>query len=120
MKNQHQLTSQQWNETVTIQVKMNVFQKLLQEKRYEELSQLEKYVASWKYKQQILRIYEEQSKKLKIGYFAQHQTEELISEASAFEHLQKLHPNQTETRLRSHLGNFGFEGKSWGLFGCCH
>ena len=51
------------------------------------------------------------SKKLQVGYFAQHQTEELSANLSAFEHLQKLFPDQTETRLRSHLGRFGFEGK---------
>ena len=43
---------------------MNIFQKLSKEKRYEELSQLEKYLANWKYKQQILHIHEEQTKKL--------------------------------------------------------
>ena len=51
------------------------------------------------------------SKKLKIGYFAQHQAEELTANLNAFEHLKLLHPNETENRLRAHLGRFGFEGE---------
>ncbi|HIA80655.1 MAG TPA: ABC-F family ATP-binding cassette domain-containing protein, partial [Rhodospirillales bacterium] len=51
------------------------------------------------------------SKKLKIGYFAQHQAEELTANSNAFEHLKLLHPNETENRLRAHLGRFGFEGE---------
>nr|MCS5612495.1 ATP-binding cassette domain-containing protein [Candidatus Poribacteria bacterium] len=51
------------------------------------------------------------SKKLKIGYFAQHQAEELTANSTAFEHLKLVHPNETEKRLRAHLGRFGFEGE---------
>jgi ATP-binding cassette subfamily F protein 3 len=48
--------------------------------------------------------------KLRIGYFAQHQTEELDPVASAYRHLARLEPDTTEPRLRAHLGRFGFSG----------
>jgi len=48
------------------------------------------------------------SRKLKIGYFAQHQAEELTPSASAYEHLNALYPLEPEARLRAHLGRFGF------------
>ena len=51
------------------------------------------------------------SKKLKIGYFAQHQAEELTANSTAFEHLKLVHPNETEKHLRAHLGRFGFQGE---------
>lgn len=47
---------------------------------------------------------------LKIGYFAQHQLEQLRPEASALWHLQKLDPKATEKDLRNFLGGFGFRG----------
>jgi len=49
------------------------------------------------------------SRKLKIGYFAQHQTEELVPSASAYEHLNQLYPLEPEARLRAQLSRFGFE-----------
>lgn len=48
------------------------------------------------------------SKKLKIGYFAQHQSEELNPDQSAFEHILEHRPKDAPTRLRGHLGSFGF------------
>lgn len=48
------------------------------------------------------------SKKLQIGYFAQHQTDELNTNASAYEHLNERYPMEPEARLRAHLGRFGF------------
>jgi len=47
---------------------------------------------------------------LRIGYFAQHQLEQLRPEASALWHLQKLDPKATEKDLRNFLGGFGFRG----------
>ncbi|WP_221066675.1 ATP-binding cassette domain-containing protein [Methylomagnum ishizawai] len=47
---------------------------------------------------------------LKIGYFAQHQLEQLRPEHSALWHLQKLDPKATEKDLRNFLGGFGFRG----------
>mgnify|MGYP001300889595 CR=1 FL=1 len=49
------------------------------------------------------------SKKLKVGYFAQHQSEELDSDGSAFDHINKLRPMEPQSRLRGHLGRFGFQ-----------
>ena len=47
--------------------------------------------------------------KLKIGYFAQHQADELDLLGSAYEHLQRAQPMATESKVRAHLGSFGFE-----------
>ncbi|MEE8516449.1 MAG: ABC-F family ATP-binding cassette domain-containing protein [Alphaproteobacteria bacterium] len=48
--------------------------------------------------------------KLRIGYFAQHQTEELDLAASGYQHLVRLEADTPEPRLRAHLGRFGFSG----------
>ncbi|MBN2751539.1 MAG: ABC-F family ATP-binding cassette domain-containing protein, partial [Rhodospirillaceae bacterium] len=48
------------------------------------------------------------SAKLKIGYFAQHQTEELTLSASPLEHMAAKMPMATEAKVRAHLGRFGF------------
>ncbi|MGD8484007.1 MAG: ATP-binding cassette domain-containing protein, partial [Thioalkalispiraceae bacterium] len=45
---------------------------------------------------------------LNIGYFAQHQLEQLDGEASPLLHLQRLDPKATEQSLRNFLGGFGF------------
>ena len=50
------------------------------------------------------------SSKLKIGYFAQHQQEELNLNESPFQHMARIMPMATETKVRSHLGRFGFSG----------
>jgi len=47
-------------------------------------------------------------KDTRIGYFAQHQVEQLHPEHTALEHLQQLDPEAREADLRSHLGAFGF------------
>ncbi|MRI31573.1 ABC transporter ATP-binding protein [Endozoicomonas sp. OPT23] len=47
---------------------------------------------------------------LKIGYFAQHQLEELDPQASPFLHLQRISPTAREQELRNFLGGFGFHG----------
>jgi len=48
------------------------------------------------------------SKKLKVGYFAQHQSEELNPDGSAFDHISERQPMEPAVRLRGHLGRFGF------------
>jgi len=48
------------------------------------------------------------SSKLKIGYFAQDQAEELDLTSTPLAHMQRLMPLATETKLRSQLGRFGF------------
>ncbi|MBI1239691.1 MAG: ATP-binding cassette domain-containing protein [Alphaproteobacteria bacterium] len=46
--------------------------------------------------------------KLKVGYFAQHQLDELRPEETPVWHLARLMPKATETDLRKRLGAFGF------------
>jgi ATP-binding cassette subfamily F protein 3 len=45
--------------------------------------------------------------KLRVGYFAQHQIEELLPEQSAVQHLARRLPDEREERLRTRLGGFG-------------
>lgn len=47
--------------------------------------------------------------KLKVGYFAQHQAEELPLEITALEYMQSLMPERNETQIRSYLAKFGIE-----------
>ncbi|MDD3518760.1 MAG: ATP-binding cassette domain-containing protein [Chromatiales bacterium] len=47
---------------------------------------------------------------LRIGYFAQHQLEQLDMAASPYLHLHRLDPRATEQRLRDFIGGFGFNG----------
>lgn len=49
-------------------------------------------------------------KDLRVGYFAQHQLDQLDAEASALLHLQRLQADAEEQRLRDFLGGFGFCG----------
>ena len=48
---------------------------------------------------------------LKIGYFAQHQVEQLHPDHSPLEHLQQLDPGAREQELADYLGGFGFSGE---------
>ena len=50
------------------------------------------------------------SSKLKIGYFAQHQTDELNVEKTPFDHMSALMAGAIESKVRAQLGRFGFEG----------
>ncbi len=50
------------------------------------------------------------SGKLKVGYFAQHQAEELDLRDSALDHVRRLMPDASEQKLRSYLGRFYFSG----------
>jgi len=47
---------------------------------------------------------------LKVGYFAQHQVEQLHPQHSPLEHLAQLDPAAREADLRNWLGGFGFPG----------
>ncbi|MCW8915643.1 MAG: ABC-F family ATP-binding cassette domain-containing protein [Magnetovibrio sp.] len=49
------------------------------------------------------------SKKLEVGYFAQHQAEELPEAETAYEYMQGLMEDMIEAKVRAHLGRFGFE-----------
>ena len=51
-----------------------------------------------------------ESKDLKIGYFAQHQLEQLRGDDSPLTHLMLLDKQATEQQLRDFLGGFGFHG----------
>lgn len=46
---------------------------------------------------------------LKLGYFAQHQLEQLQLDESPLWHLQKINPKATEKELRNFLGGFNFK-----------
>lgn len=47
---------------------------------------------------------------IRIGYFAQHQLDQLHIEQSPLQHLQSLDQRATEKDLRNYLGGFGFGG----------
>ncbi len=48
---------------------------------------------------------------LKIGYFAQHQLEQLDPQASSVDHLKRLDARLGEQAARDFLGGFGFDGE---------
>ncbi len=52
----------------------------------------------------------ETAQDLRIGYFAQHQVEQLHPEHSPLEHLTQIAPQAREQELRDYLGGFGFPG----------
>ncbi|WP_319804037.1 ATP-binding cassette domain-containing protein [Candidatus Nitrosacidococcus sp. I8] len=51
-----------------------------------------------------------QAQDLKIGYFAQHQLEQLYFDQSPLQHLQKLNATLSEKEGRNFLGGFNFQG----------
>lgn len=52
----------------------------------------------------------ETAKDLRIGYFAQHQLEQLHGNDTAMNHLQALDKKASEQSLKNYLGGFGFHG----------
>jgi ATP-binding cassette subfamily F protein 3 len=48
------------------------------------------------------------SSKLSIGFFAQHQIEDLSPDETPFDHLARLIPKANPTEIRARLGRFGF------------
>lgn len=48
------------------------------------------------------------SRKLRVGYFAQHQADELDLAATPVVELGRRRPSEPDVRLRAHLGRFGF------------
>jgi len=46
--------------------------------------------------------------KLEIGYFAQHQTDELHMDETPYQHLARALGDRKESQVRGHLGRFGF------------
>jgi ATP-binding cassette subfamily F protein 3 len=47
--------------------------------------------------------------KLKVGYFAQHQTDELVISESPVDHMVRAQPRATPTQLRAQLARFGLD-----------
>ncbi len=47
------------------------------------------------------------SSKLRIGYFAQHQVDELYVDETPIDHVRRLRPSKTPAQLRAILGGFG-------------
>lgn len=47
------------------------------------------------------------SNKLRIGYFAQHQVDELFVDETPLDHIRRLRPSKTPAQLRAILGGFG-------------
>jgi ATP-binding cassette subfamily F protein 3 len=60
--------------------------------------------------QPLLQGQRDTAQDLKLGYFAQHQLEQLHPEHSPLDHLLQLDPRQSEQALRDFLGGFGFMG----------
>ena len=50
------------------------------------------------------------SSKLRVGYFAQHQIEELVADETPLQHMQSLLPSASPGEVRGQLGRFGFSG----------
>ena len=50
------------------------------------------------------------TRNLRIGYFAQHQVEQLDEQSSPLVHFQRLAPDEREQKLRDFLGGFDFRG----------
>ncbi len=50
------------------------------------------------------------SKDTRIGYFAQHQLDQLSTDQSPIDHLRRVAPNDREQDHRNYLGRFGFGG----------
>ncbi len=49
-------------------------------------------------------------KKLKVGYFAQHQLDELNPKELVYDHVRALRPDATEAQVRARAGAIGFPG----------
>src|SRR5206468_4178860 len=52
------------------------------------------------------------AEKLSVGYFAQHQVDELDLGGSPYDHVRKLMPDAPETKVRGRTGAIGFSGKA--------
>lgn len=46
--------------------------------------------------------------KLEVGYFAQHQADELHLDETPYDHVARALPDKKESQVRAHLGRFGF------------
>ena len=71
-------------------------------------STLSKWIAG---RLQLMTGQERRARKLKVGYFAQHQMDELRAEDSAFDHLRRAYPELPDSQIRSKLGAAGFSAE---------
>lgn len=55
------------------------------------------------------------SGKLRVGYFAQHQIEELVANETPLQHMERLLPGANSSQVRAQLGRFGFSGDKAGI-----
>ncbi len=53
----------------------------------------------------------ETARELKIGYFAQHQLDQLRPDQTPLQHLTRIDPKAREQELRNYVGGFGFPGE---------
>ena len=51
------------------------------------------------------------ARKLKVGYYAQHQVDELNQQSTPFELIQQLDPKASAQEIRNYLGGFDFKGE---------
>jgi ATP-binding cassette subfamily F protein 3 len=52
------------------------------------------------------------AERLEVGYFAQHQLDELDGSGSPYTHMRRRMPEAPEARVRAQLGRFGFSGEA--------
>src|SRR3954470_17275639 len=52
------------------------------------------------------------AEKLSVGYFAQHQVDELDTERSAYDHIRRMMGDAPEAKIRARVGAIGFSGKA--------
>ena len=52
------------------------------------------------------------AEKLSVGYFAQHQVDELNLDGSPYDHIRQLMPDTPESKVRARVGAIGFSGKA--------
>ncbi len=68
------------------------------------------FVKSLKGDLQLLQGNKIEGKNLKIGYFSQHQVDDLMLDKSPIDHLTKVEKKATESEIRNFLGGFNFRG----------
>src|SRR6059058_5878590 len=52
------------------------------------------------------------AERISVGYFAQHQVDELNLDGSPYDHVRKLLPDMPESKVRARVGAIGFSGKA--------
>ena len=68
------------------------------------------FIKSLKGDLQLLQGTKTEGKNLKIGYFSQHQVDDLMLDKSPIDHLTKVEKKATESEIRNFLGGFNFRG----------